>query len=117
MKVAVSALGENLSSQVDMRFGRAKKIIVVDSETMTFKVIENTINANAMQGAGIQTAEKIIEFGVDSVITGNIGPKALKILNLAGIKVFLSEKSSVLEAIDALQTGKLAIADSANVDS
>ena len=36
MKVAISAKGTDLNSEVDPRFGRAATIIIVDLDTMEF---------------------------------------------------------------------------------
>jgi len=117
MKVAVTAVEENLEGQVDPRFGRAKYIIVVDTDTDDFKVHNNSVNLNAAQGAGIQTGRNIANLGgVEAVITGNVGPNAYKTLTVAGIKVFLSDKQSVAEAIESFKGGKLKEADNANVE-
>ena len=49
MKIAVSSEGTSLDSQVDIRFGRAKYFLIVDSETMEVKPIENTQNLDLPQ--------------------------------------------------------------------
>jgi predicted Fe-Mo cluster-binding NifX family protein len=116
MKVAVTAVEKDLTSQVDPRFGRAKYIIVVDTETGNFSINDNTLNLNAAQGAGIQTGRNVANLGVEAVITGNVGPNAYKTLNAAGVKIFLSEKQTVLEAIESFKGGKLKEADNANVE-
>lgn len=92
MKVAVTSQGQELSSEVDPRFGRAKSLIVVDPETGQFQAHDNTVNLNAVQGAGIQTGKNVANLDVDAVITGNVGPNAFKTLSAANIKVFLSDK-------------------------
>ncbi len=116
MKVAVTAQGKELSSEIDSRFGRARWLIVVDTETDDFHVQDNKVNLNAAQGAGIQTARNIADLGVDAVITGNMGPNAFKTLNAAGIKVFLAQNQTAQEAIDSLKTGNLKELDQANVE-
>jgi len=116
MKIAITAQGKELSSEIDLRFGRAKWIIVVDSETGDFTAHDNVVNLNAVQGAGIQTGQNIANLGVEAVITGNVGPNAFKTLNTAGVKIFLAEKITVQEAIDALKAGKLEEVDQANVE-
>ena len=47
MKIAVTSTGVDLDSQVDPRFGRAAYILVVDSETFDFQVLDNKENVNA----------------------------------------------------------------------
>ena len=117
MKVAITSQGKELSSKIDLRFGRAKWIIVVDDETGNFAAHDNVVNLNAVQGAGIQTGQNIANLDVEVVITGNVGPNAFKTLNTAGVKIFLAEKQTVQEAIDSLKAGKLKEVDQANVEA
>ncbi len=65
MKIAVTSKGTELDSQVDPRFGRAEYIIIVESESFDFEVIDNKENANAMRGAGIQAASMISDTGAE----------------------------------------------------
>ncbi len=116
MKVAVTAQGKELSSEIDQRFGRAKWLIVVDTGTGKFEVYDNAVNMNVAQGAGIQTGRNIANLNVESLITGNVGPNAFKTLNAAGIKIFLAEKQTVQGAIDLFKAGKLREVDKANVE-
>ncbi len=116
MKVAVTSQGEELSSEIDPRFGRAKWLIVVDTETGKSEAHDNTVNLNAAQGAGIQTGQNIANLGVEAVITGNVGPNAFKTLNAANVKIFLTEKQTVQDAIDSFKAGKLKEVDKANVE-
>ena len=57
MKIAITAQDKEFSSDIDLRFGRAKYLIVVDTETGDFKPQDNSVNLNASQGAGIQTGD------------------------------------------------------------
>ena len=116
MKIAITSQGKELSSDVDLRFGRAKWLIVVDTETGDFQAHDNTVNFNAAQGAGIQTGQNIANLGVEAVITGNVGPNAFKTLNAANIKIFLAEKQTVQGAIDSFKAGELKEVDQANVE-
>lgn len=118
MKIAITAQGKELSSEIDLRFGRAKWIIVVvdDSETGDFTAYDNVVNLNATQGAGIQTGQNIANTGVEAVITGNVGPNAFKTLNTAGVKIFLAETQTVQQALDSFKAGKLKEVDGANVE-
>ena len=116
MKIAITAQGNDLSSDIDLRFGRAKWLIVVDVETGDFKAHDNEVNLNAAQGAGIQTGRNVAELDVEAVITGNVGPNAFKTLNAAGVKVFLAEKQSARQAVDSYKAGELKEVDQANVE-
>lgn len=116
MKIAITAQNKELSSEIDLRFGRAKWLIVFDTETGDSEAHNNEVNLNATQGAGIQTGSNIVNLGVEAVITGNVGPNAFKTLNAAGVKVFLAEKQTVAEAIEAFKAGKLREVEQANVE-
>ena len=116
MKVAVTSQGEELSSEIDPRFGRAKWLVVVDTETGKSEVHDNSVNLNAAQGAGIQTGQNIANLGVEAVITGNVGPNAFKTLNTANVKIFLTEKQTVQDAIDSFKADKLKEVGQANVE-
>ena len=115
MKIAITSSGTTINDPVDPRFGRAQNFLLVDSETLATTVHDNATNLNAAQGAGIQAAETVAGLGADTVITGNVGPKAFRALQAAGIKVFLCESSSVSDAIQKLKAGELKEASAANV--
>ena len=112
----MTAQGKELSNEIDLRFGRAKWLILVDTESGDFQVYDNAVNLNAAQGAGIQTGQNIANLGVEAVITGNVGPNAFKTLNAANIKIFLAKKQTVAEAIDSFKAGELKEVGQANVE-
>ena len=116
MKVAVTSQGNEMSSEIDLRFGRAKFLLVVDTEAGDFEVHDNELNLNAVQGAGIQTGQNIANLGVEAVITGNVGPNAFRTLYAADIKIFIAAKQTVAEAIDSFKAGELKEVEQANVE-
>jgi len=116
LRIAVTAQGKELSSEIDLRFGRAKYLIVVETKTDDFEVHDNTVNLNAPQGAGIQTGQNIANLGVEAVITGNVGPNAFKTLNAAGVKIFFAQKQTVQEALEFFKADKLEEVNRANVE-
>lgn len=115
MKVAVTAQGKELASEVDPRFGRAKYFIVVDTESGELTTHDNSQNLNAAQGAGIQAGQNVVELGVEAVITGNVGPKAYATLQAGNVKVYAGAKGSVAKALEAFKAGELQATDGANV--
>jgi len=116
MKVAVSSTGRDLNSGVDQRFGRARFFIVVDTETGAFTVHDNTQNLNALQGAGIQSAKNVVDFGAEAAISGNMGPKAFSTLQAAGVDMYTGAAGTVQEAVDAFKAGTLQKVGKANVE-
>jgi predicted Fe-Mo cluster-binding NifX family protein len=116
MRIAVSAQGKNLNAEVDPRFGRTSKFIIVDSETMDFQVIENSQNLNLPQGAGIQAAQNVIPHNPDVVLTGNCGPKAYKVLEAAKVPVIVGVKGTIRKAVQEYLDGHYEAAGGANVE-
>ncbi len=116
MKVAVTANGTSVEDEVDQRFGRARYFVVVDTETDAVEVQDNEVNLNAVQGAGIQSAQNLAAIGVSAVITGHLGPNAFRTLSAAGIKGYTGAKGKIAEAIKEFKAGKLTPVDSADVE-
>ena len=107
MKLAISAKGNDKTSELDPRFGRAAHFVVVDTDTGESTAHDNAQNLNAMQGAGIQAGQAVIGLGVDAVITGHVGPKAFQTLRAGGVRVFLAEAGTVGDALKAFQAEQL----------
>jgi len=116
MKVAVTAKGVLLSDEVDPRFGRAPYILIVDTETMDFDVVNNSENVNAFKGAGIQAATMISENGAEVLLTGYCGPNAFKTVDAAGIKVVSDVTGTVKEAVLAFLAGPVEYSKGANAE-
>lgn len=116
MKLAITAKGREVTDQVDPRFGRAKFFVTVDTESGEMQAHDNAQNLNAAQGAGIQAAQNVAALNIDVVITGNVGPKAFRTLNAAGIKIYLCGDGSVAEALENFKAGGLKQVTSANVE-
>lgn len=106
MKVAVSSSGPTLDSEVDPRFGRCPLLLIVDTESMAFEVLEN-LAVSVPAAAGIQAAEAVAEEGVEAVITGDCGPKAYQALSAAGVKLAVAPSGTVRRAVEAYRQGKL----------
>ena len=116
MKLVVTSMGETVDSPVDQRFGRARYFIVYDTNTEEWSVVDNKQNLQAMQGAGIQAGQKVVELGAQVVITGHCGPKAFATLAAGGVEVCIGASGTVKEAIAAYGAGELSKTDSADVE-
>lgn len=77
MRIAVTARGTDLDSQVDPRFGRCASFLVVDTESMDVDVLENA-SAGLGGGVGIQSAQLMADRDVKVVLTGNCDPNAFR---------------------------------------
>ena len=117
MKIAITSQGQDLDSQVDPRFGRAKFFIVVDTQQEGFSVSDNEMNLNAAQGAGIQAGKNVVDLGVEGVITGHVGPKAFATLQAGGVKIYTGATGTVAESIERIKAGQLKHTDNPDVES
>lgn len=116
MKIAVTSTGTDLNAQVDPRFGRAAYILIVDTDTFDFEIVDNKENVNALKGAGIQAAKMVCDKGPEVLLTGFCGPNAFKALNAAKIGVANNVDGTVKDAVIAFIEGKLPLSDKANVE-
>ena len=115
MKLAVSATGDTLDSEIDPRFGRFQYFIIVDTETMAFEAVGNSSSMSA-GGAGIAAGQMIAEKGVEVILTGNCGPNAYQTLSAAGIKVITGVSGNIKSAVEAYKSGKLEPVSQPNVE-
>jgi predicted Fe-Mo cluster-binding NifX family protein len=106
VKICVSAVANNLDTQVDPRFGRCPYLVIVDSETLQFEAIPN-VASGAMSGAGIQAAQTMASKGVKVLITGNIGPNAFQALAASGTRIVTGASGTVREVVEKYKKGEL----------
>lgn len=117
MLIAVTAKSADPNSEIEPRFGRAPYFQIIDTESDEVKVVENTRNVNAMQGAGIQAAESLANNKADVLLTGHCGPKAFHTLNAAGIKIVIGVDGTVKEAIERFKNNEYEYTTSPDVES
>ncbi len=106
MKICVTAAEAGLHAQVDPRFGRSQYFTIVNTETMELKSLQNP-SVELAGGAGPQSAQMMVDEGVEAVITRNVGPNAMTSLKAAGIKVYMATTGSVREAVEAYKKKSL----------
>ncbi len=117
MKVAVTSIDGTMEGRVDERFGRCRKLVIYDPANGTMEAIDNSTNMGLGQGAGIQTAQNIVNAGAAAVISGHFGPKAFQLLQTAGIDMYSAINMTVSEALSLYREGKLTKLASADVAS
>ena len=106
MKIAFTTTGDDMSALMDLRFGRAAKFLIYDTDQKSFTVIDND-SFSAAQGAGIKAAETIVNAGAEILITGDCGPKALNALQKANVKIYSSKSVSATNALEEYLAEKL----------
>ena len=107
MRIAITATGNSLDSEIDPRFGRAQFILVVNRDGTLLEVIDNAKNRAAMGGAGIQAAKTLADKKVDVLLTGTCGPNATAALNAAGIEFGEIQPGTVRKILDRFIRGEI----------
>ena len=99
-KIVISATGNSLDAQVDPRFGRAAWLLIVETKTgKLVEAIENSAGVGASQGAGIAASALVADKGVQAVLTGRVGPKAVPVLEKANIQIINDVSGSVKDVV------------------
>ena len=100
MIVIISSQQDSIESQVNERFGRSPFLIRVDTETMAWKAIENPGTQQA-HGAGVASAQLVIDENADVVLSGDFGPNASTALKAAGVgmRIFKDRNATVKQAL------------------
>lgn len=115
MKIIITSEGTTRESPIDPRFGRAKHLLLVDTDSGELSAHDNLQNLNAPQGAGIQAAQTVARLGAEAVLTGHVGPKAFTTLQAANIAIYSGVSGTVREAIEQFTSGRLTSAVKADV--
>ncbi len=107
MKIAISATRPGDGATLERRFGRCPFFAVYDSEAKTFEWYENE-GIKAASGAGTGAAQSLLDRGVEVVISGQFGPKAMAVLEAGGVKMLLAPPDLPLDQVIAKwQAGEL----------
>lgn len=104
MKLVMSVQNDSPQTKVDLRFGRCNFFALVDTETGDVSFAANQASES---GSGIQAASTVIKMNPEAVIVGNIGPKAFRVINQAGIPVFEGLTDSIDETVKLFKSNRL----------
>ena len=112
MRISVPSMGSNgLDERVGEHFGRVPTYTVFDTETDQVEVVPNT--SEHMGGTGYPP-ELLSRFGVDVMVCGGLGRRAIMMFEEMGIRVFVGAGGTVRDAIQMYQSGSLAEATDEN---
>jgi len=106
MKIAITSQGEELTSAVDPRFGRARWFRIFDLESGESELLDNQDLSDVSQGVGPLAVQKMASKGINVVITGHCGPNAFRALKAAGIEVALGAKGNVQDVLEKYKKGE-----------
>ncbi len=94
MKTVITSSEKSVAAQFDKRFGRAAWFCIYDEATQETSFFENE-NVSASNGAGTKVAEKMVELGVEKVISGDFGPKAKEMLDKFNIQMVIIQDDNL----------------------
>ena len=94
MKTVITSKENNEYSTFDLRFGRGSYFCLFNSETKQVEFHKNEF-VEAQGGAGTKAAEKMIELGVQKIISGDFGPKAKELLEKFKIQMVIFENDEI----------------------
>jgi len=106
MKILISSKSKDSKGAVDKRFGRAEFYVIYNSETKAYDFVDNSAKDGA-HGAGPKAAQIAIDLGIDVIITGNLGPRALSVIESTPIKSYRIDGVTVEENVQNYLDNKL----------
>ncbi len=106
MRIAISSTGPSLDSRAEERFGRCAYFIIFDDDKDGAEVVQNE-GSKAAEGSGIKSTRMLLQNGVDVVLTGRVGPKAMHALLAGGVAVYTGIGSTVEETLKRYRNGKM----------
>ncbi len=99
MRIAFPTKGKTINDDMEDVFGRAEGFLIFDTETKKVEVIDNSKNIVHEHGVGIKSAELILSYKVDLVVSKNFGPKAKDVFDASSVKTFVTQKKTISEAL------------------
>ncbi|PIU65812.1 MAG: dinitrogenase iron-molybdenum cofactor biosynthesis protein [Armatimonadetes bacterium CG07_land_8_20_14_0_80_40_9] len=114
MKIAITAKGNNLDSELDETFAHCEYFLIIDLDTSEFEAIENPAK-DALGGSGMQAVKIVSDKGIEAVIAGNVGPNAFKSLKDSGIKVYITVPQKVKDVLEEFKKGNLKESDNSTI--
>jgi predicted Fe-Mo cluster-binding NifX family protein len=108
MKIAISSTGEKLTDKVSEVFARCPYFVIAEIENkkiQTTEILENKI-ADQLGQAGISASQLMAEKDIRAVITKNVGPRALDVLNQFKIGIYTGE-GTIEKVLQDFIDGKL----------
>jgi predicted Fe-Mo cluster-binding NifX family protein len=106
MKILISSKGNQIDSNADNRFARAECFVVYNTDSKEYTFIDNNAKDGA-HGAGPKAAQIVIDLNIDVLITGNLGPRALAVIENTNIKSYRINGNTIEENIKNYLDGKL----------
>ena len=112
MKVCIPAMGDKgLEDSVGEHFGRVPFYTLIETETEKVEVLRNT--SEHMGGQGYPP-EILARAGVEVMLCGGLGHKAIRMFEDLGIMVYVGAYGKIKDSIDMWKNDKLHAATDEN---
>jgi predicted Fe-Mo cluster-binding NifX family protein len=108
MRIAIPVDEKSMETSVCQSFGRTPYFLIYDTESKDRIYLDNSAAAS-QGGAGIKAAQTIVDNNVSALITPRCGENAASVIKAANISIYKTLNDSVMENIDALNTGRLSL--------
>ncbi len=108
LKIAITTIGREFKSNISPVFGRSPYILIVDTDNNEIRSVTDIENpARFEKGAGNLASEFLVKQGIETLISGEMGPIAFHILKNNGITVYKAASVDAEKNIKLLFKGKL----------
>lgn len=98
MKIAVSADGPDLDSEVASRLGTSEYLLIIDLEDGGYEAVPNPAQIG-QRGAGVQAVVLMVDRGAEAILTGHCSPALAGQLAANGIEIRTGITGKVSEAV------------------
>ncbi|MGD8395359.1 MAG: NifB/NifX family molybdenum-iron cluster-binding protein [Candidatus Eiseniibacteriota bacterium] len=105
MQIVITSDGPDLDATMNPRFGRCPYFVYIDSETGAIHAESNPA-VDDLGGAGVRAAQRVVDAGAAAVLTGRVGPNAMRVLESAGIEVYETRANRVRDALQEFRQGE-----------
>lgn len=94
MKIAIPTEKKEPAATVAASFGRAPYFYIYDTQTRQAEFMDNP-GASGTGGAGVKSAQLLIDNLVEAVITPRCGENAAETLKASGIKIYKAQDATI----------------------
>jgi predicted Fe-Mo cluster-binding NifX family protein len=110
MRIAIPVDEKSIGASVCQSFGRAPYFLIYDTDSKESEFINNSAAAS-QGGAGIKTAQAVVDYRIGALLTPRCGENASEVINAANIKIYKTTDASAPDNINAFINGKLSLLD------
>lgn len=107
MKIALPVNRKSNDTDICVSFGRTPYLMIYDMQTKQSLFFDNAA-ADSPGGAGIKTAQFVVDQGAEAVLTPRCGENSAQVLKAAGVKLYKTTGDSAAGEIEKFAAGNLA---------